>query len=131
MNRFTTTFLIVVIGCSVAARVIVAQDPSPAAVVELTERVRSSGQDQATLSRALGIGNKLLQAGRYGEATQLFKALAEKQSDNPVVIYSYALATFNSGKPADAEPLAQRAVALANTISDSDRPQRIADAHVL
>jgi tetratricopeptide (TPR) repeat protein len=138
MNSLATTFaLSVVIGCSVAARVVIAQDPrviedpSPAAVEQLIERVRSSGKDQATISRGLGIGNMLLQARRYAEAVQLFKALAEKQSENPIVIYGYALATFNTGKPVDAEPWAQRAVALANVINDPDRPQRVANALVL
>ncbi|HEY9500214.1 MAG TPA: tetratricopeptide repeat protein, partial [Pyrinomonadaceae bacterium] len=129
MNFFAVTFVLsVLIGCSVAARGTFAQDPSPAAVEQLIERVRSSAQDQATIARGLGIGNMLLSARRYAEAVQLFKALAEKQPENPIVIYAYALATFNTGKPVDAEPLAQRAMALANVITGSDRSERMADA---
>jgi len=121
MNSFATTIaLSVVFACSIAERVVIAQnpqsveDPTPVAVSELIERVRSSDPDQATMSRALGVGNILLQGTRYSEAVELFKALAESQSQNPMVIYGYALATFNAGKAADAEPLAQRAVDLAD-----------------
>lgn len=138
MNSFATTIaLSVVFACGIAERAVTAQhpqpveDPTPLAVSELIERVRSSDHDQETMSRALGVGNILLQTTRYSEAVELFKALAENQSQNPMVLYGYALATFNTGKAAYAEPLAQRAVDLANKITGVDRPQRTADALVL
>ena len=138
MNSFATTItLSVVFACGIAARSVIAQgprpveDPTPAAVSELIERIRSSDHDQATITRALSIGHILLQATRYSEAVELFKVLAGTQSQNPMVIYGYALATFNTGKAADAAPLAQRAVDLANKIAGADRSQRTADALVL
>lgn len=138
MKSFATTIaLSVVFACSIGARAVIAQnpqpvaDPTPIAVSELIERVRSSDHDQETISRALGVGNMLLKARRYSEAVELFKALAENQSQNPMVIYGYALATFNTGKAAEAELLAQRAVDLANKITDVERSQRTADALVL
>src|SRR6185436_3679727 len=109
MNSFATTItLSVVFACGIAARSVIAQgprpveDPTPAAVSELIERIRSSDHDQATITRALSIGHILLQATRYSEAVELFKVLAGTQSQNPMVIYGYALATFNTGKAADA-----------------------------
>ena len=110
MNSFATTIaLSVVFACSIGARAVIAQnpqsveDPTPIAVSELIEHVRSSNHDQETISRGLGVGNILLKAKRYSEAVELFKALAENQSQNPMVIYGYALATFNTGKAAEAE----------------------------
>jgi len=105
-------------------------DPSEAEVAQLVELLRSRSGDNELSERALAVGKLLLRKGRYNEAVQLFGVLADKQPDNSIVIYSFALATFNSGKPAEAEPLAQRAFNLANGIKDPDR-QRAADALVL
>jgi len=104
---------------------------SPEQVVQLIEAVRAPSANQDIQSRALRIGNLLLRRGRYSEAARLFATLAEKQPASPIVIYSYALATFNDGKSADAEALAQRAFEIANGSKDADRLQRAADALVL
>lgn len=104
---------------------------SPAQVVQLIEAVRAPSANQDIQSRALNIGNRLLRSARYSEAAQLFAALAERQPASSIVIYSYALATFNDGKALDAEALAQRAFEIANQSKDADRLQRSADALVL
>jgi len=130
------TFACVAILVAVAAYIRVAgqsaaDEPSPQQIAQLIDNVRSTSANQEIQLRALAVGNVLLHSRRYAEAAQLFAALAEKQPTNSIVIYSYALATFNSGRAADAETLAQRAFEIAGESTASDRPQRTADALVL
>jgi Flp pilus assembly protein TadD len=82
----------------------------PAQVAQAVERVRSSAVDESALAQALALGGALLREGRFDEAAELFGALASKRPHDPSVLYGAALATFNAGRPADAEPLARRAV---------------------
>jgi tetratricopeptide (TPR) repeat protein len=127
----------VLIACLTAHHSAAAQDsragvdPTEAEVAQLVDRLRSPSGDDELSERAIAVGKLLLRKGRYREAAQLFGVLAEKQPDNAIVSYSFALATFNSGKPTEAEPLAQRAFSLANGITGPERPQRAADALVL
>ena len=114
-----------------AAQTASAEELSPQQVAQLIDATRASIAKPEIQSRALTVGNMLLRSGRYQEAAQLFAALAEKQPTNPIVIYSYALAVFNTGKPAEAETLAQKAFELTNVSRAEDRPQRAADALVL
>jgi Flp pilus assembly protein TadD len=81
-----------------------------AQVAQAVERVRSSPVDDNTLAQALALGGALLREGRFAEAAELFGALAEKRPRDPSVLYGAALATFNAGRAAEAEPLARRAV---------------------
>lgn len=104
--------------------------PSSTQIAELTDALRASDATEIQ-SRALNTGNLLLQSGRYREAAQLFAALAQRQPQNSIVIYSYALAIFNSGNVGDAEAPAQKAFQLADASKDGDRAQRAADALVL
>ena len=128
-------FLGVLIACLPVLNSAVAQNSgaggnrSEAEVAQLVDRLRSSSGDKELSEHAIAVGKLLLVKGRYQEAAQLFGALADKLPDNAIVIYSLALATFNSGKPAEAEPLAERAFDLANG-ANLDR-QRAADALVL
>lgn len=83
----------------------------PAAQVARTvERVRAAAFDDPVLAQALALGGALLREGRFAEAAELFGALAEKRPRDHAVLYGAALATFNAGRAADAEPLARRAV---------------------
>jgi Flp pilus assembly protein TadD len=83
---------------------------SPAQVTRAVARVRSSAVDEKTLAQALALGGALLREGRFAEAAELFGALAEKRPRDPSVLYGGALAAFNAGRAAEAEPLARRAV---------------------
>ena len=116
---------------SVAAQIPSNDEPSPREIAQLIDAVRASAAKDEVQARALKAGNLLLRTGRYAEAAQLFGALAEKDATNSIVVYSYALATFNVGRAADAETLAERAFELVNDGTEVDRPQRAADALVL
>ena len=72
-------------------------------------QVRSKTPDETVVRNALDVG-QLLNEKRYAEAAQLFGALVEKQPRNSLALYGAALATFNLGKPAEAEPIARAAV---------------------
>ena len=56
------------------------------------------------------MGQILLRVGRFAEAANLFAALAEKKPADFMIVYGHALATFNSGRATEAEPLARRAM---------------------
>ena len=107
---------------------------SPAEVSQTINQVRASANTYV-LERALAIGRVLLRAGRFGEAADLFTALAERKPRDPDILYGQALATFNTGRVAEAERLARQAVNEA--LSDehqskgTDRVERSADALVL
>ena len=106
---------------------------SAAEVTQAIQRVRTSATDDV-IADALVIGGQLLKSGRFGEAVELFSALAEKKANDPGVVYALALATFNTRRAAEAEPLARRAVDLAlhaSGANEADRVQRSADALVL
>jgi tetratricopeptide (TPR) repeat protein len=83
-------------------------------VAEVVEQVRRAPllADDA-FAQALALGYALIGEARYAEAESLFGALAEKRPGDPAPIYGGALAVFNLGRVADAEPLARRAAASA------------------
>lgn len=102
-------------------------------VVQTIERVRASASDEV-IADALVIGGELLKTNRFSEGVQLFVALAEKRPNDARVLYGLALATFNTGRVPQAEPLARRAVDVALTeagANEAERAQRSADALVL
>ena len=106
---------------------------SAAEVAQAIERVRNTATDDV-IADALVIGGALLKNGRFSEAVELFSALAQKKPNDPGVVYGVALATLNTGRAAEAEPLARRAVDLAlhaSGANEADRVQRSADALVL
>jgi len=110
---------------------------SPIQIAQTIERVRSSVADERTLANALDIGGVLLRSARFGEAYELFTALSEKKPQDPSVLYGLALAAFNVGRVAEAEPIARRAVAAAIAVTNTagaksnNRVQSAADALVL
>src|SRR5438270_8062948 len=113
---------------------------TPAQVARAVERVRSSAPDEGSLAQALALGGALLREGRFAEAAELFGALALKLPRDPSVLYGAALATFNAGRAAEAEPLARRAVDAALAASQTTKAgsadartakERAADALVL
>jgi tetratricopeptide (TPR) repeat protein len=112
-------------------------DAVPAAqVVEMTARVRAAAPGEVGSLNALALGQKLLAEQRYGEAGELFQALLEKWPRQPAVLYGAALATFNLGHAAEAEPLVRTAaeIYLAGVDDKSatvDQLLRGADALVL
>jgi len=110
---------------------------SAARVNELIAQVKSKAPDEMVLKNAREVGQFLLNEKRYAEAAQLFEALVEKQPRNALALYGAALATFNLGTPAEAEPIARAAVEAINSasagFSNASREQRgqAADALVL
>jgi tetratricopeptide (TPR) repeat protein len=90
--------------------------------------VREPGSSDEILSRALAIGQSLLRAGRFAEAVELFSVLAEKRPDHFAVVYGQALATFNVGRAAEAEPLARKAMQLATSGPAYGEPEKKAEA---
>ncbi|HEY6231172.1 MAG TPA: tetratricopeptide repeat protein [Pyrinomonadaceae bacterium] len=88
---------------------------------------------------AFPLAQTLLVERRYNEAYQLFAALLEKLPREPAALYGAALAAFNLGRAADAEPLAQSAVAVflegvpgsALKSMKAERRQRAVDSLVL
>jgi Flp pilus assembly protein TadD len=86
---------------------------SAAEVQQSIATIRSTDLNDAVLTNSLSMGRGLLREGRYAEASELFAALAEKRPFDFAVLYGQALATFNSGRAADAEPLARKALDLA------------------
>ena len=91
--------------------------------------VREPGSSDEILSRALSIGQSLLRGGRFAEAVELYSVLAEKRPVDFAVVYGQALAIFNVGRTADAEPWARRAMQIATTTAASDAgPEKSAEA---
>jgi len=80
-----------------------------AQVVEMIARVRAASPDQVASLHASLLGQRLLVERRYSEAYELFGALLEKWPREPAILYGVALAAFNLGRPAEAEPLARSA----------------------
>ena len=109
-------------------------------VLQTIERVRASAPDKDLATFALSLGQRLLVENRYGEAGELFKALHEKWPRDAAALYGAALATFNLGRTAEAEPLVRAAVEIYlagladKTAAKQDllnQRQRVADALVL
>jgi Flp pilus assembly protein TadD len=86
------------------------QTVAPARVAQIVEQVRRSPVAEDAYAQALALGYALFGEGRYEEAAQLFGALVEKRPSDASALYGDALATFNAGRAAEAEPLARRAV---------------------
>ena len=146
--KSTSFRLVVSLSLAGALVVLVCASPAPgqndsvpaAQVVEMVARVRAASPAQVAALNAGSLGQKLLVEQRYAEAAELFKALLEKQPGEPAVLYGAALATFNLGRPAEAEPLVRAAVKvyLAGVVEKSaatsvslDQRLRGADALVL
>ena len=113
--------------------VLAQSDPTELSVAEVKQSialVRASAAGDEVLSRALSMGQSLLRTSRFAEAADLFAALAEKKPADFAVIYGQALATFNSGRAADAEPLARKAmeIVLPAARSSDGRPETTAQA---
>jgi Flp pilus assembly protein TadD len=82
---------------------------APDLVARLIERVRAAAPDDATFASAVEEGRRLIAAGRFREAAELFAALVERRPRDAAALYGAALAFFNSGRRAEAEPLARTA----------------------
>lgn len=141
-NRLSRQHLPALAACFFALQAVVLAQEKPGAtttpeqVVQVIQRVRSAELDDNIFATALTLGNNLLRERRFAEASELFGALAEKRPSDPAVLYRAALATFNAGRAAEAEPLARKAVdtALAARTRDVDESagnQRAAEALVM
>lgn len=82
---------------------------TPAEVAAIVERVRGGQGTSAGLQDALATGEMLLKEKRYGDAVEIFQSVLERSSSETRALYGAALALFNLGKPAEAEPLAKAA----------------------
>jgi tetratricopeptide (TPR) repeat protein len=107
----------------------------PAQVAQVIETVRTSS-DEKVFASALALGVALMRESRFGEAAQLYDALAEQRPRDESVLYGVALSTFNVGRLAEAEQLARRAVDAALALAKgtnlkSVENERAADALVL
>jgi tetratricopeptide (TPR) repeat protein len=111
-----------------------------AQVAEMIARVRVAPANAATAPDALALAERLLIERRYAEASELFQAMLDKWPREPLALYGAALAAFNLGRAAEAEPCARAAADIylaavvnrtaARSASDSQR-LRGADALVL
>jgi tetratricopeptide (TPR) repeat protein len=118
----SATFAAVFIRASavaVFARGAAQQSAPPARVAQVVERVRSAPVADDAYAQALALGYALFNEGRYGEAAELFGALAARRPGDPSALYGAALATFDAGRAAEAEPLARRAVEAARLAAKS------------
>jgi tetratricopeptide (TPR) repeat protein len=75
----------------------------------MVARVKAASAGEAASLGAASLGQRLLVERRYSEAYELFSALREKWPSEPALLYGTALAAFNLGRPAEAEPLARSA----------------------
>lgn len=80
-----------------------------AGVAQLVERARRGALGADEFSKALAVGYALVAGRRFREAAELFDALVRARPSDRAALYGAALATFNEGRAADAEPLARRA----------------------
>ncbi len=76
-------------------------------------RVQQSPRDQAVINEARTYGFELARAGRYAAAARIFNAVIAVAPKDAHALYGGALALFNTGRPAAAEPLARAAAAYA------------------
>lgn len=112
----------------------------PANVVAMIARLRAASADERPNADAIALGQKLLVAKRYSEAYELFTAFLDRWPRESAALYGAALAAFNLGRPAEAEPLARAAAEDLNKNANAngngvvaDRNERLlgADALVL
>lgn len=118
-----------------------AQQPASVPAARVTQAIAEARSPALTadgFKQLLALAYELSAENRYAEAAELFGALVEQRPREPAALYGAALATFNTGHAADAEPLAQRAADLAleaarAATSDAahERKLRAADALVL
>ncbi|HEX8283514.1 MAG TPA: tetratricopeptide repeat protein [Pyrinomonadaceae bacterium] len=80
-----------------------------AGVAQLVERARRGSLGAEEFAGAVAVGHALVAGRRFGEAAELFDALVRARPSDRAALYGAALATFNAGRAADAEPLARRA----------------------
>jgi tetratricopeptide (TPR) repeat protein len=115
--ELTPDKLVVAFSLAIALLVAAAVNParaqdnsvSRAQVTEMATRVRAASVGEPASRDAIALGQKLLIEQRYGEAYELFLALLDKWPREPVALYGAALASFNLGRPAEAEPLVRTA----------------------
>lgn len=79
-------------------------------VVAMLARLRAASADAQPYADAIALGQKLLAGKRYDEAYELFTTFLDKWPRESAALYGAALAAFNLGHPAEAEPLARAAV---------------------
>jgi Flp pilus assembly protein TadD len=95
--------------CPAAARAFeggARRDPAPAT---RGAQSRPAADAEDGFARRVAEGYALVAAGRFAEAAALFRALVAERPGDPSALYGAALAFFNAGRAAEAEPLAQRA----------------------
>lgn len=83
---------------------------SAASAAQVVERARSSSDTEDDFVRSLANAYALVAEGHFAEAAELFGTLVEKRPRDASALYGAALAVFNAGRPAEAEPFARRAV---------------------
>jgi tetratricopeptide (TPR) repeat protein len=96
--------------CEVGRAAVARQSVPPARVAQVVEQARSAPLADDAYAQALALGYALFNEGRYSEAAELFGALVARKPRDSSALYGAALATFNAGRAAEAEPLARRAV---------------------
>lgn len=110
---------------------------TPAQIAEISEHLRASSVDERHLAQARELGGVLLRQSRFAEAAELFGLLSQREPGDPAVWYGLALATFNLGRVAESEPIARKAVDLAEAapgapqVNSPTRFPSVADALVL
>ena len=145
--KFIPVRMVIALSFAITLMVVARVDPAygqnsvPAAqVTQIVAQVKAASPGDATLLKAVPLGQRLLIEHRYSEASELFMALLDKWPREPAVLYGAALAAFNVGRPAVAEPLARAAADIylagiadqANArFGAADRRLRGADALVL
>ena len=103
-------------------------------VAQVLERARNSAAlDDAAYNESLSVGYALIGETRYAEAASIFDALVQRRPRDFAALYGGALATFNAGRAAEAQPLAGRAVdaALEGLVRTREANARASDAFVL
>jgi tetratricopeptide (TPR) repeat protein len=98
-------------------------------VARAVERARREAFGEEEFARARAVGYALVREGRFAEAAELFAALAAQRPRDAAALYGAALATFNAGRPADAEPLARRAADAALAQGSGAHNATAADTH--
>ncbi|HWW74830.1 MAG TPA: tetratricopeptide repeat protein [Pyrinomonadaceae bacterium] len=97
-------------------------------VARAIELARRGALGEEEFARARAVGYVLVREGRFAEAAELFTALAAQRPRDAASLYGAALATFNAGRAADAEPLARRAADAALSQSPDARNARGSDS---
>jgi tetratricopeptide (TPR) repeat protein len=123
---FAAAFVLLLCAYAPGARA-TAQQTAPVSADEVAravEQARHATLGDEEFARSRAVGYALVRVGRFAEAAGLFVALAAQRPRDAAALYGAALATFNAGRPADAEPLARRA-------ADASQGAGAADALVL